>query len=92
MLLFLQPTDLAVDKLIIPFDRVYDIWASSCTVVFNYDSGELVEVEGTYQKKLCSVRVVFDDSDEVDKIMRQFYKAVNAGSKAFYFGKEKKNN
>lgn len=91
MLLFLQPADLAVDKLVVPLERVYDIWASSCTVVFNYDSGEIVEVEGTYQKKLGSVRVVFDSLDEVDKVMRQFYKAVNAGSKAFYFGQEKKN-
>jgi hypothetical protein len=91
MLLFFQPADLAVDKLVVSLERVYDIWASSCTVVCNYDSGELIEIEGTYQKKLGSVRVVFDDSDEVDKVMRQFYKAVNAGSKAFYFGQEKKN-
>lgn len=87
MFLFLQPADLAVSKLVIPTERIYEINAGSCSIIVNYDSGEVIEVDGTYQKKLNSVRVVFDSPDEVEKIMRQFYKALNSNANAFYFGK-----
>lgn len=83
MLLFANSSNV---KCVIPLSRVYDISAVSCTVVINYDCGDIVEVEGTFQKKLESVRVVFDSADDVDKIMRQFFKACRAKENAFYFG------
>lgn len=88
MLLFIKSADTFASKIVVPLARVYDIWASDCSVNINYDGGEVVEVEGTFQKKIESVHVTFDKPDDVDKIMRQFYKAVNAGSKAFYIGKD----
>lgn len=76
----------SMNRVVIPLSRVFDIWSSECAININYDGGELVEVEGTYQKKLETVRIKFDSSDDVDKAMRQFYKACNDGKNAFFFG------
>lgn len=88
MLLFLKPEKMYASKIVIPIERIFDIWAAGCAVNVNYNNGELVEIEGNYVPKVETVHIVFDDSDEVDKVMRQFYKAVNSNSKAFYFGKD----
>lgn len=71
---------------VIPLNRVFDIWSAGNTLSINYDSGELIEIEGTYQKKVESVKVTFETDDDVNKALRQFYKACNAGAGAFFFG------
>ena len=86
MMLFCKPSNMVSNRVIIPLNRVYDIYCLDVSLSINYDSGELVEVEGTFQKKLESVRITFESADELDKIVRQFYKALNSGSNAFYFG------
>lgn len=91
MLLFVDRNDVSNtnyqdSKTIIPVNRVYDIVVSGCRIIVNYDGGDLVEIEGTYQKRIDSVSVVFDSPDKANKVIRQFYKACNSGSLAFYFG------
>ena len=91
MLLFTKPNNMAASRVIIPLSRVFDIYATDCSININYDSGEMVEVAGKFEKKIETVRVTFDSADEVDKIFRQFYKAVNANSRAFYIANDSKN-
>lgn len=96
MLLFIDPKNFYISKLVVPMARVYEICGGECEIIVNYDSGELVEVDGKFEKKIESVKIVYDSHDEVNKIFRQFYKAVSNGSNAFYFGNtgnsdEKKN-
>lgn len=92
MLLFVKPFGnenslIRVNKLVIPLNRIFDISGFGSSIIINYDSGEYIEVDsGIYQKKVESVRIVFNSEDAVDKILRQFYKACNNGSGAFYFG------
>lgn len=85
MLLFVKTTGAGNERVVIPLNRVYDIVTSSCSVFINYECGDIVSVEGTFQKKIETVRVVFDSSDEVNKIMRQFFKACRDNVSAFYF-------
>lgn len=93
MLLFVFPSNMYVQKLIIPSSRVYDIAASDCSIIINYDSGELVEVsQGKFEKKIESVKVTYDSFDEVDKVTRQFYKAVSNRAAAFFFGNSDNND
>lgn len=73
-------------QIVIPLARVFDIWSAGNDLIINYDSGELIEVEGTYQKKVESVKVTFNSDDDVNKTLRQFYKACNTGSGAFFIG------
>lgn len=73
-------------QIVIPLNRVFDIWSEGNALLINYDSGELIEIEGTYQKKVESVKVTFETDDDVNKALRQFYKACNAGAGAFFFG------
>lgn len=87
MLLFVKPTGSTAERIVIPLARVYDIWSTSCSIYINYAGGAMMEVvDGTYQPKVDTARIVLDSKDEVDKIFRQFYKACNAGAGAFYFG------
>lgn len=76
-------------KVILPLDRIYNIWEVRNKLVINYDSGDLVYVEGTYQKKIESVYVVYEDEKAVVNELRKFYKACINGSGAFYFGGQK---
>lgn len=92
MLLFTKPNNMAASRVIIPLSRVFDIYATDCSININYDSGEMVEVAGKFEKKIETVRVTFDTPDEVDKIFRQFYKAINANNNAFYIGNDEKKN
>lgn len=84
--MFLFVKDVNIGQIIIPSFRLYDIWAVGCRIHINYDSGELIEVEGTYQKKIETVSVVLDNEDVVNKLLRQFYKACNNKAGAFFFG------
>jgi len=86
MLLFIDNSDSVMSQVIIPISRLYDIWSYGCRININYDSGELVEVEGTYQKKIESLSIVCESEDVVNKLLRQFYKACNNKAGAFYFG------
>ena len=87
MLLFIKPNDIPVNQVIIPLERVYNIIHSSCRININYDSGELMEVaENVYQPKIDTASIVFDDTDSAEKVLRQFYKACNNHSGAFFFG------
>ncbi len=92
MLLFTKPNNMAANRVIIPLSRVFDIYATDCSININYDSGEFVEVAGKFEKKIETVRVTFDSADEVDKLFRQFYKAVNSNSHAFYIANDAKKN
>lgn len=85
MLLFCKD-EIRKGKIIVSTDRVFEIIAVNCNIIINYDSGELMEVGGTMAKKIETIRITFDDPDEVEKNFRQFYKAANAGATAFYFG------
>lgn len=74
-------------RVVIPLNRVYDIRALSSSIIINYDCGDLVWLDGDkYEKKIESAYIEMENADEVDKLIRQFYKACNAGSNAFYFG------
>ena len=87
MLLFCKPNDIPVNQVIIPLERVYNIIHSSCRININYDSGELMEVaENTYQPKIDTASIVYDDTDSAEKTLRQFYKACNNNAGAFFFG------
>lgn len=87
MLLFVKPSGcIPVSQIIIPLERVYNIVSVGRKININYDSGEVVYIENSYEKKIDTVSIDFVDDDEVNKILRQFYKAVNNQSNAFYFG------
>lgn len=86
MMLFCKPDETIVRRLVIPLARVLDVIAFSKSIVINYDNGELMEVEGNMVKKIESVKIKFDSTDEVDRIIKQFYKACNNDVGAFYFG------
>ncbi len=92
MLLFCKPNDDTITQIIISTSRIFEIVAAGCRVNINYDSGEVAEVsEGTYQKKIETVSVIYDSVDDVEKAIRQFYKAVNNHSAAFFFGNINQN-
>lgn len=74
------------NKIIIPLDRVYSIITVDCKIVINYDGGDLINVEGQITKKIETIRMLFDSTDEVDKNIRNFYKACSNNAGAFYFG------
>lgn len=74
------------EKIIIPLSRMFEIMSSGCSVVINYDSGEVIETEHGYIKKIETIKITLDSPDDVDKIIRQFYKACNNNAGAFYFG------
>lgn len=73
------------DRLVIPLERVYNIVTNGCRVVINYDCGDAI-YEGQKISRIETVGINFDSGDEVDKVMRQFYKACNNKVGAFYFG------
>lgn len=84
MLLFVTTSE---GQIIIPLARVYNIVLSSCSVVINYDCGDIVWLDGDkYEKKIETVRSVYDSPDEANKVIRQFYKACNNNAGAFFFG------
>ena len=72
-------------KVILPLERIYDIWEIKNKLMINYDSGELVYVEGNYQKKIETLYVNYSSEEEVTKDLRKFYKACIANAGAFYF-------
>lgn len=86
MLLFTKSSDTNIGQIIIPSNRVYDIWAVGCRININYEGGDIIEVEGTYQKKIETVSVILSSPEAVNKLIRQFYKACNNHSAAFFFG------
>lgn len=87
MLLFCKPNNIPVIQIIISTSRIFDIVAAGCRININYDSGEVTEVsENTYQKKIETISIIYDSADDVEKAIRQFYKAVNNHSAAFFFG------
>lgn len=88
MLLFVRISD--GEKVVIPLERVFDIWASEKGVInINYDGGNFLEIEGTFQKKVETVKTVFSNAEDVKEVMRDFYKACYLGAKVFYFGIKK---
>lgn len=92
MLLFCCPNNMSgCDRIIVPLERVYEIYSFGCDIYVNYDNGELVETEGKFLKKIESIKMTFDSADDANKIFRQFYKACSVNAGAFYFGNEKKN-
>lgn len=86
MLLFIKNRDVPVNQYVIPLDKVFMIWVSGSSVNVNFDGGEYLEVEGSFQKKLEIVSVKFSSAENANKALRQFYKAVNADAKAFFLG------
>ena len=88
LVLFVKVAVSSQQMAIIPFERVYDILISGCTININYDGGELLETADSYQKKVSTVRYICDSDDAANKIARQFYKALNKNLKAFYFGEQ----
>lgn len=87
MLLFCKPITNSPDNIIIPLDRVYNIISNGCRVIIDYDAGECLEVyEGNYQNKITELVIYYDSEDEVNKAIRQFYRAVNSNANAFFFG------
>lgn len=87
MMLFCKSREIVGGQIIIPSNRIYNIIASGCRININYDSGELMEVrENVYQAKIDTASILYNDPDEVDKTIRQFYKAVSNNSNCFYFG------
>lgn len=73
---------------VIPLDRVFEVIAADHSISVHYDSGELLEVEGSFEKVVDSVDMFFDSEAEVNQIMGLFYKAVFKNLNAFYFGLE----
>lgn len=85
MLLFVNDT-------VVPEHRLIDIIFRENVIVVNYDGGDLIEVAGTFQKKIETVRVVCDNPDDANKIKRQFYKACAVNQGVFYFGNSNYGN
>ena len=76
-------------RIIIPLNRVYEIKASGKTIAIDYDGGEItyLDNEGSaVAPKVETIKINFENEDELDKIMRQFYKACNNNAGAFFFG------
>lgn len=76
-------------RIIIPLNRVYEIKASGKTITIDYDGGEItyLDNEGSaVAPKVETIKINFESEDELDKIMRQFYKACNNKAGAFFFG------
>ena len=95
MVLFVCPSNEYIQKVMVPMNRVFNIVATDCSIIINYDAGELIWLDGDkYEKKIETLKVTFDSPDEVDKLTRQFYKAVANRSEAFFIGniEEKKNS
>ena len=87
MLLFVSPSNMYVRKVIIPLERVYNISVSDCSIIINYDAGELIWLDGDkYEKKIESIRITFDSPDAADEFIRNFYKSVYKGVPVFHFG------
>jgi len=87
MLLFTSNEDNG--RVIIPLSRIYEIESQGRRIRIAYESGEIDVsiVDCPPFPKLGCVVLTFDTEDEVDKVMRQFYKACRDGARAFYFGK-----
>lgn len=76
-------------RIIIPLNHVYEIKASGKTITIDYDGGEItyLDNEGSaVAPKVETIKINFESEDELDKIMRQFYKACNNKAGAFFFG------
>lgn len=86
MLLFARDRYRNDENNVIPLERVYEIVSSGCNIFINYDSGEMVEVNGILTKKVESLKIVLESVEEVEKVFRQFYKAANSNAGAFFFG------
>ena len=76
-------------RVVIPLSNVYDIETKKNKITITYNSGEMdisiVDCPPIPRRGIVTLK--FDTEDEVDKIMRQFFKACNKGVNAFYFGK-----
>jgi len=87
MMLFCKAKDIIGGQIVIPLSRVINIIVVGCRININYDGGELMEVrENVYQPKIETASVVYGDSDEADKTLRQFYKSCSNNAGAFFFG------
>ena len=74
--------------IVIPLNRVFEVIADGRSISVHYDSGESLEVEGSFEKVVNSVDMFFSSEAEVKQIMSLFYKAVYKSFNAFYFGLE----
>lgn len=87
MLLFCKPNTNSINNIIVPLARVYNIISNGCRVIIDYNGGDCIEVEnGNYQNKITEVVIYYDSEDEVNKAIRQFFRAVNSNANAFFFG------
>lgn len=71
---------------IIPLERVYEIVANGNEICVTYEGGDSTDYEGQAVKVSSFCKLKFEDEEEVHKVIRQFYKAVNSGANAFFFG------
>ena len=87
MLLFCKPSTTSAENVIIPLGRVFEIVTNSCRVIIRYNGGEFLETEqGTFPNRVSELVIMYDSPDEVNKAIRQFYKAINSNSSVFLFG------
>lgn len=62
-------------KVILPLDRIYDIWEIKNKLMINYDSGEQIET-------LC---VNYANENDATQAINSFYQACISNVSAFYF-------
>ncbi len=77
---------LFIGEKVLPSSRLIDIVFVENAIKINYDGGDLLDVEGTFYRKVETERIILESADEVNKIKRQFYKACASNQNAFYFG------
>lgn len=73
-------------KIIFPASRVIDIYTFDCSIIINYDNGELIEVDGAISKKIVTITIKYDDVADVSNAIQNFYTACKNKVDAFYFG------
>lgn len=89
MILFCKPSgNTGTYQLLIPMNRVYDVRAVGSKIFINYDGGVLIKMDddSTYQPRIETIKIEFEDSSEVEDRLREFYTSLNNGKQAFYFG------
>lgn len=81
MLLFINAsgTGNGHSKIIVPLSRIYDIFVANNKLVFNYENALQDDAAG-------NLIVKYKNENEVDQVLREFYKAVDSSKKVFYFG------
>ena len=77
---------------VVPLERVYEVIAVDRTISVHYDSGNVLDVDGGFEKVVDSVDMFFNSDVEVNQIMGLFYQAVYKNLNVFYFGMEMRIN